>query len=132
MEDAQRLWQLEKARMQETITKQKDEMVEDKQWLEKEEKLLVGMKITFTLTYETIHTSHRSLLFFGMHDTYTLTDFYALFKDPKINESKVVVMVGGFQSIPIFILWHIQFLHMKSDVNASVLFWDMWSLWLLQ
>lgn len=41
MEDAQRLWQVEKERMQETIRKQKDEMVEDKQWLEKEEKLLV-------------------------------------------------------------------------------------------
>ncbi|XP_053470269.1 protein tyrosine kinase 2 beta, b isoform X1 [Ictalurus furcatus] len=40
MEDAQRLWQVEKERMQETIRKQKDEMVEDKQWLEKEEKLL--------------------------------------------------------------------------------------------
>lgn len=41
MEDAQRLWQLEKERMQETMNKQKDEMVEDKQWLKKEEKLLV-------------------------------------------------------------------------------------------
>ncbi|XP_034169517.2 protein tyrosine kinase 2 beta, b isoform X2 [Pangasianodon hypophthalmus] len=39
-EDAQRLWQLEKERLQDTIKKQKDEMVEDKQWLEKEEKLL--------------------------------------------------------------------------------------------
>lgn len=41
MEDAQRLWQLEKKRMQDTIKNQKDEMVEDKKWLEKEEKLLV-------------------------------------------------------------------------------------------
>ncbi|XP_053344696.1 protein tyrosine kinase 2 beta, b [Clarias gariepinus] len=40
MEDAQRLWQLEKKRMQDTIKNQKDEMVEDKKWLEKEEKLL--------------------------------------------------------------------------------------------
>ncbi|XP_058235331.1 protein tyrosine kinase 2 beta, b isoform X3 [Hemibagrus wyckioides] len=40
MEDAQRLWQLEKERMRDTIKKQKNEMVEDKQWLEKEEKLL--------------------------------------------------------------------------------------------
>lgn len=41
MEDAQRLWQLEKQRLQDTIKQQKDEMVEDKQWLAKEEKLLV-------------------------------------------------------------------------------------------
>ncbi|XP_060773653.1 protein tyrosine kinase 2 beta, b isoform X2 [Neoarius graeffei] len=40
MEDAQRLWHLEKDRMQNTMKRQKDEMVEDKQWLEKEEKLL--------------------------------------------------------------------------------------------
>ncbi|KAI5619817.1 protein-tyrosine kinase 2-beta [Silurus asotus] len=40
MEDAQRLWQLEKEKLQDTIKKQKDDMVEDKQWLEKEEKLL--------------------------------------------------------------------------------------------
>ncbi|XP_062858580.1 protein tyrosine kinase 2 beta, b [Trichomycterus rosablanca] len=40
VEDAQRLWQLEKERLQETIKKQKEEMVEDKHWLDKEEKLL--------------------------------------------------------------------------------------------
>ncbi|KAI5090547.1 protein-tyrosine kinase 2-beta [Silurus meridionalis] len=49
MEDAQRLWQLEKEKLQDTIKKQKDDMVEDKQWLEKEEKLLVYLKI---LLYE--------------------------------------------------------------------------------
>ncbi|TSK58082.1 Protein-tyrosine kinase 2-beta [Bagarius yarrelli] len=40
MEDAQRLWQSEKERMQDTIKKQKDDMMQDRQWLEKEEKLL--------------------------------------------------------------------------------------------
>lgn len=55
MEDAQRLWQLEKERMQDTIKKQKDDMVEDKQWLEKEEKLLVKIKILFFLTYYTLY-----------------------------------------------------------------------------
>ncbi|KAI4877546.1 hypothetical protein NFI96_019012 [Prochilodus magdalenae] len=43
MEDAQRLWQAEKQRMQDTITKQKEEMVEDRHWLDKEEKLLDPM-----------------------------------------------------------------------------------------
>lgn len=40
-EDVQRLWQLEKHWMQETLKKQKDAMAEDNQWLAKEEKLLV-------------------------------------------------------------------------------------------
>ncbi|KAG9282828.1 protein-tyrosine kinase 2-beta-like [Astyanax mexicanus] len=40
MEDAQRLWQAEKQRMQDTIKKQKEDMVDDKHWLDKEEKLL--------------------------------------------------------------------------------------------
>ncbi|XP_076129038.1 protein tyrosine kinase 2 beta, b [Alosa pseudoharengus] len=39
-EDAQRLWQTEKIRMQDTLRKQKQEMQEDSAWLEKEEKLL--------------------------------------------------------------------------------------------
>uniref|UniRef100_A0AAR2KN93 non-specific protein-tyrosine kinase n=1 Tax=Pygocentrus nattereri TaxID=42514 RepID=A0AAR2KN93_PYGNA len=41
MEDAQRLWQAEKQRLQEAIVKQKEEMLEDQNWLDKEEKLLV-------------------------------------------------------------------------------------------
>ncbi|XP_026858808.2 protein tyrosine kinase 2 beta, b [Electrophorus electricus] len=40
MEDAQRLWQAEKQRLHDTLNKQKEEMVEDKHWLEKEEKCL--------------------------------------------------------------------------------------------
>uniref|UniRef100_A0AAR2M5D7 non-specific protein-tyrosine kinase n=1 Tax=Pygocentrus nattereri TaxID=42514 RepID=A0AAR2M5D7_PYGNA len=40
MEDAQRLWQAEKQRLQEAIVKQKEEMLEDQNWLDKEEKLL--------------------------------------------------------------------------------------------
>ncbi|KAL7871810.1 hypothetical protein SRHO_G00067930 [Serrasalmus rhombeus] len=40
MEDAQRLWQAEKQRLQEAIVKQKEEMLEDQHWLDKEEKLL--------------------------------------------------------------------------------------------
>uniref|UniRef100_A0AAR2JS85 non-specific protein-tyrosine kinase n=1 Tax=Pygocentrus nattereri TaxID=42514 RepID=A0AAR2JS85_PYGNA len=39
-EDAQRLWELEKLSIQDTLRKQKMEMMEDNQWLEKEEKLL--------------------------------------------------------------------------------------------
>ncbi|XP_015213508.1 protein-tyrosine kinase 2-beta isoform X1 [Lepisosteus oculatus] len=42
-EDAQRLWEIEKARMQETLKRQKQEMIEDNKWLEKEEKLLDPM-----------------------------------------------------------------------------------------
>ncbi|XP_067223779.1 protein-tyrosine kinase 2-beta isoform X6 [Chanodichthys erythropterus] len=39
-EDAQRLWELERQRVQETLRRQKQEMLEDNKWLEKEEKLL--------------------------------------------------------------------------------------------
>ncbi|XP_030638640.1 protein-tyrosine kinase 2-beta [Chanos chanos] len=39
-EDAQRLWELERQRMQDTLRRQKQQMQEDNQWLEKEEKLL--------------------------------------------------------------------------------------------
>lgn len=40
-EDAQRLWQTEKMRLQDTLRRQKEQMQEDGAWLEKEEKLLV-------------------------------------------------------------------------------------------
>uniref|UniRef100_A0A3B4AYC8 non-specific protein-tyrosine kinase n=1 Tax=Periophthalmus magnuspinnatus TaxID=409849 RepID=A0A3B4AYC8_9GOBI len=39
-EDVQRLWQRERLHMQDTLRRQKEEMVEDKKWLQKEEKLL--------------------------------------------------------------------------------------------
>ncbi|KAL0169581.1 hypothetical protein M9458_034177, partial [Cirrhinus mrigala] len=39
-EDAQRLWEMERQRVQETLKRQKQEMLEDNKWLEKEEKLL--------------------------------------------------------------------------------------------
>ncbi|XP_051951526.1 protein tyrosine kinase 2 beta, b [Xyrauchen texanus] len=42
-EDAQRLWQAEKERMQETLMMQKEQMEEDTKWLKKEEKLLYPM-----------------------------------------------------------------------------------------
>lgn len=42
-EDAQRLWQAEKERMQETLMMQKEQMEEDTKWLKKEEKLLDPM-----------------------------------------------------------------------------------------
>lgn len=42
-EDVQRMWQQEKQHMQDTLRRQKEEMVEDKKWLEKEEKLLDPM-----------------------------------------------------------------------------------------
>uniref|UniRef100_A0A4W5QK78 non-specific protein-tyrosine kinase n=1 Tax=Hucho hucho TaxID=62062 RepID=A0A4W5QK78_9TELE len=41
-EDAQRLWQIERQRMQETMRQQKQQMMEDNKWLTKEERLLVG------------------------------------------------------------------------------------------
>ncbi|CAL8312969.1 unnamed protein product [Lota lota] len=41
-EEAQRLWQLERDHMHDTLRRQKREMVEDEEWLEKEERLLVG------------------------------------------------------------------------------------------
>ncbi|XP_026858221.2 protein-tyrosine kinase 2-beta isoform X2 [Electrophorus electricus] len=39
-ENTQHLWELERQHMQETLRRQKQEMLEDNQWLEKEEKLL--------------------------------------------------------------------------------------------
>lgn len=36
------MWSAERESMQETLQRQKEEMKEDKKWLEKEEKLLVG------------------------------------------------------------------------------------------
>lgn len=39
-EDVQRMWQRERQHMQDTLRRQKEEMMEDKKWLEKEEKLL--------------------------------------------------------------------------------------------
>uniref|UniRef100_A0A673JYU5 non-specific protein-tyrosine kinase n=1 Tax=Sinocyclocheilus rhinocerous TaxID=307959 RepID=A0A673JYU5_9TELE len=41
-EDAQRLWEMERQCVQETLRRQKQEMLEDNKWLEKEEKLLVS------------------------------------------------------------------------------------------
>uniref|UniRef100_A0A3Q3APU5 non-specific protein-tyrosine kinase n=1 Tax=Kryptolebias marmoratus TaxID=37003 RepID=A0A3Q3APU5_KRYMA len=41
-EDAQRLWQRERQFMQDTLRQQKEQMMEDKKWLEQEERLLVG------------------------------------------------------------------------------------------
>ncbi|XP_023662745.1 protein-tyrosine kinase 2-beta-like isoform X2 [Paramormyrops kingsleyae] len=43
MEDAQRIWEMERQRLQETLKRQKQEMMEDKKWLEKEKKLLDPM-----------------------------------------------------------------------------------------
>lgn len=43
-EDAQRLWQRERQQLQETLLRQKEQMMEDKKWLAKEEKLLVGSR----------------------------------------------------------------------------------------
>ncbi|KAK3562987.1 hypothetical protein QTP86_013255 [Hemibagrus guttatus] len=40
VEDAQRLWELDKQHMEETLRRQKHEMLADSQWLEKKEKLL--------------------------------------------------------------------------------------------
>ncbi|XP_043962290.1 protein tyrosine kinase 2 beta, b isoform X2 [Gambusia affinis] len=42
-EDAQRLWQRERQHVQETLRLQKEQMMEDKKWLEKEERLLDPM-----------------------------------------------------------------------------------------
>ncbi|XP_051264818.1 protein tyrosine kinase 2 beta, b [Dicentrarchus labrax] len=42
-EDAQRLWQRERHHMQDTLRQQKEQMMEDKKWLEKEERLLDPM-----------------------------------------------------------------------------------------
>ncbi|KAK5880230.1 hypothetical protein CesoFtcFv8_023279 [Champsocephalus esox] len=42
-EDAARLWQRERQDMQHTLRRQKEQMMEDKKWLEKEEKLLDPM-----------------------------------------------------------------------------------------
>lgn len=48
-DDAQRLWQMERESMQDTLRQQKEQMKEDKKWLEKEERLLVGNRASFTL-----------------------------------------------------------------------------------
>lgn len=41
-QDAQRLWQMERQQLRDTIRRQKAQMAADKMWLEKEERLLVG------------------------------------------------------------------------------------------
>nr|XP_061806393.1 protein-tyrosine kinase 2-beta-like [Nerophis lumbriciformis] len=43
-EDAQRLWQMERQKMHDTLRRQKAQMAADEKWLEKEERLLVGKK----------------------------------------------------------------------------------------
>uniref|UniRef100_A0A672TEY8 non-specific protein-tyrosine kinase n=1 Tax=Sinocyclocheilus grahami TaxID=75366 RepID=A0A672TEY8_SINGR len=48
-EDAQRLWEMERQCVQETLRRQKQEMLEDNKWLEKEEKLLVSHHCLLTL-----------------------------------------------------------------------------------
>ncbi|XP_017555470.1 protein-tyrosine kinase 2-beta isoform X2 [Pygocentrus nattereri] len=63
-EDAQRLWELEKLSIQDTLRKQKMEMMEDNQWLEKEEKLLDPMvpddaKLKTVSEKETDYTQFR-------------------------------------------------------------------------
>uniref|UniRef100_A0A671NVF7 non-specific protein-tyrosine kinase n=1 Tax=Sinocyclocheilus anshuiensis TaxID=1608454 RepID=A0A671NVF7_9TELE len=50
-EDAQRLWQVEKERMQDTLKMQKEQMEEDTKWLKKEEKLLVRRKAYLPISY---------------------------------------------------------------------------------
>eukprot|EP00064_Thunnus_orientalis_P003469 superscaffoldBa00000282_g3478 len=47
-EAAQRLWQMERQNMQDTLRQQKEQMMEDKKWLQKEEKLLVGKRASLT------------------------------------------------------------------------------------
>lgn len=42
VEDAHRLWELEKQNMQETLKRQQFDMLKDSQWLEEKEQLLVG------------------------------------------------------------------------------------------
>uniref|UniRef100_A0A3B3XKU8 non-specific protein-tyrosine kinase n=1 Tax=Poecilia mexicana TaxID=48701 RepID=A0A3B3XKU8_9TELE len=48
-EDAQQLWQRERQHMQETLRIQKEQMKEDKKWLEEEERLLVGNRASLAL-----------------------------------------------------------------------------------
>uniref|UniRef100_A0AAY4AYM6 non-specific protein-tyrosine kinase n=1 Tax=Denticeps clupeoides TaxID=299321 RepID=A0AAY4AYM6_9TELE len=71
-EDVQRLWQMEKQRLQEALRKQKEEMQVDKQWLEEEVKLLV--RIPF------IHLSILEFVFF-------VTVLYPSLQDPLTNET---------------------------------------------
>uniref|UniRef100_A0A3P8RQK0 non-specific protein-tyrosine kinase n=1 Tax=Amphiprion percula TaxID=161767 RepID=A0A3P8RQK0_AMPPE len=47
-EDTQRLWQTERRHMQDTLRRQKEQMVADEKWLEKEERLLVGNRASLT------------------------------------------------------------------------------------
>ncbi|KAM8726490.1 protein tyrosine kinase 2 beta, b isoform 2-T5 [Acanthopagrus schlegelii] len=55
-EDAQRLWQRERQQMQDTLRQQKEEMMEDKKWLAKEERLLVGSRASLTF-FKTLSVS---------------------------------------------------------------------------
>lgn len=48
-EDAQRLWQRERLQLQDTLRQQKQQMMEDKKWLAKEERLLVGSRASLTI-----------------------------------------------------------------------------------
>uniref|UniRef100_A0A672GNI3 non-specific protein-tyrosine kinase n=1 Tax=Salarias fasciatus TaxID=181472 RepID=A0A672GNI3_SALFA len=48
-EDAQRMWQRERHHMQDTLRRQKEQMMEDEKWLEKKERLLVGNRASLPL-----------------------------------------------------------------------------------
>uniref|UniRef100_A0A672H2E0 non-specific protein-tyrosine kinase n=1 Tax=Salarias fasciatus TaxID=181472 RepID=A0A672H2E0_SALFA len=48
-EDAQRMWQRERHHMQDTLRRQKEQMMEDEKWLEKKERLLVGNRASLAV-----------------------------------------------------------------------------------
>uniref|UniRef100_A0A672H2C2 non-specific protein-tyrosine kinase n=1 Tax=Salarias fasciatus TaxID=181472 RepID=A0A672H2C2_SALFA len=51
-EDAQRMWQRERHHMQDTLRRQKEQMMEDEKWLEKKERLLVGNRASLAVVDE--------------------------------------------------------------------------------
>ncbi|MGH0176033.1 UNVERIFIED_CONTAM: hypothetical protein FKN15_072563 [Acipenser sinensis] len=57
-EDAQRMWEIEKAKLQATLKKQKQDMVEDNKWLEKNEKQLDPMVQEGCKTSETADSGY--------------------------------------------------------------------------
>lgn len=79
-EDAQLLWQRERHNMQDTLRQQKEQMMEDKKWLEKEERLLVG---------------NRTLLFFVSMSIFYKMNLPVLLQDPMAPEDPVSPVVGA-------------------------------------
>lgn len=106
-EDAQRLWQMEKQRMQDTLRKQKQQMMEDNKWLEKEERLLVGnttLTLVHPLPYPQCSFLDLSLALGAVRKRGSMSMFFQMnlpvpFQDPMGQEGETRPVVGVCLSV---------------------------------